>query len=191
MSKRSRLSRDQKRKQKLTTRKNVESESIEPYSGKKYQNPQFAQALFQAEVAIHEADQMSDEQMLDEEVLASLEQLVLDLRGQAPAQQEDGKPAENLISWNIKQRWRAFFQTHPRHSNADLTGIIRTIMHSVKRRSSMRPGGRGYLEFLLGFMAQAGVRVQKLTPEQAESMGSREIAEAVEVPSAGQNEPQP
>jgi hypothetical protein len=179
MSKHSRLSREQKRKRKLAARKPVEA--VEAYSGRKYQGPEFAQALFQAEVAIHEADRMSDEQMLDAEVLASLEDLVLELRGQASARQDD-QPADDVIGLNIKERWRAFFQTRPRHSNSDLAGILRTIMSSVQTRTHMRPGGRGYLEFLRGFLAQAGVRVNKLTAEQADLLEIREVVDSPKLP---------
>src|SRR5262249_49884067 len=129
-----------------------------------------AEALFQAEVAIHEADRIQEGALLDEDVLVGLEDMVLELRGEGRTDVEETDDSEWFLPWNIKKRWQELFENRSRHSNSDLAGILRTIMNSVRIRSSMRPGGRGYLDFLKGYMADLGVRVQKLGKEEAEHL---------------------
>jgi hypothetical protein len=167
MARRDRLSRDQKRKKKLAQRS--KQDGVEPYEGRKYQAPQFAQALFQAEVAIHESDVATGRVMTDREVAKSLETFIRELRGEkappAAAASGEAEAPEDMVVWMIKNHWRDHFATNPRHSDTDLAGILRTILNSLRLRSARSIGDRGYLDFLTGFLGQLGVHVRQISPD--------------------------
>lgn len=169
MSKKKRLSHDQKRQQKLAKQRKL-AERVGPYEGRKYQGERFAQALFLAEKAILECDVITEHELTDAEVERSLEYLVLELRGQKPArlptdfnvERPDGL-RDDMISRKILEFWA---MNHVRHAPADLSGILRTIWNSVRTRHSMGAGPRGYLTFLDGFMTQAGQGYERLEPDE-------------------------
>lgn len=169
MSKKKRLSRDQKRKQKLAQRAKGASGRVEPYEGSKYQEERYAHALFLAEKAILECDFITDHELSDDDVERSLEYLVLELRGQKPAQlptdvnveQPDGT-RDDMISRKILESWAMH---DVRHTPADLSGILRTIWRSVRTRHSTAVGKRGYLTFLDGFLGQMGQSYERISPD--------------------------
>ena len=156
-----RLSRDQKRKKKVTQRQKSNSPAVVPYEGSKYREGQFAEILYRAEVGIREADEMSDNRMTDRDVRQSLEDFILHLRGEsAPSRTQD------MLAWRIQENWKeTVAEQIPRPSNSDLSGVLRTIMGSVDVRTRMTPGGRGYLSFLIGFLGKMGVHVQRVSPD--------------------------
>jgi hypothetical protein len=165
MSSRKKLSHDQKRKKKLAQRS--KTGPIQPYEGRKYQAPQYAEALMQAEIGIHEADVITGRKMVDNDVEKSLAGLVRELRrerlGQPANEAEpasENEPAGDLIAWNIKNHWREFFRTRTQLPPSDLSGILRTIMSSVRTRNSMSLSPRGYLDFFEDFLGQLGVQTR-------------------------------
>jgi hypothetical protein len=173
MARHGKLSRDQKRKQKLAKRAKSQAECIQPYVGTKYKSERFVEPLMRAEMGIYESYVMTDRQLTDAEVVASLEYLIRRLRGEQvepPAQNpqtdgEDGQP-EDLTAWRIQAHWDEFFADHPRPSNADLAGVLRTILNSVDVWSHRGPSARGYLHYLEGFMGKLGFEVEVLRGDE-------------------------
>src|SRR5947209_8458054 len=81
MSKKDRLSRDQKRKAKLSKEnKSHQSWNSLAYQGNKYKNNELAPFFFATESAIYEAWSRSDFLMTDQAVIAGLETLIQQLR---------------------------------------------------------------------------------------------------------------
>ncbi|HEV3263679.1 MAG TPA: hypothetical protein VG013_42985 [Gemmataceae bacterium] len=161
---RKKLSRDQKRKQKLARR--AKGEGVQAYHGNKYKSERFVETIMQAEVGIYESYVMTDRVLTDREVEKSLEYLVLQLRGEQPAPPADNPKAkvegefEDMIAWRIKANWAQLFAEQPRHSNTDLAGVLRTILGSIKVWSRPAPDSRGYLHYIEGFLNQAGIQVE-------------------------------
>lgn len=157
------LSRDQRRRKKLAERRQRRGlePRVTPYEGRKYQGPEFAEVLFIAERAILECFLKTKRALTDNDVLWSLEHLVLELRGQKPTRLPnsyffdlpDGTK-EDLIGLAIKLDWEQFFATEPRLGTHHLCGVLRTIMQSVGTRSAMSNHPQGYLTFLEEFLAQ-------------------------------------
>jgi len=165
---RKKLSRDQKRKKKLAQRQKKVGHAVTPYEGGKYRNDKFVEVVFEAEVAIHEIDRVTQEALTDQQVKHSLEYLVRQLRGEMPPL-PPGNPVmgeaegegEDLVTHRIRTNWEDLLPKlgfHP--SNSDLAGVLRTILDSLNTRTQMTPGGRGYLDFLPGFLGQMGVETE-------------------------------
>lgn len=162
---RRKLSRDQKRKQKLAKR--ARPAGILPYEGNKYRNDRWVPVIMEAEIGILESYKLTDGQLTDRHVQASLEYLVRQLRGIHP-EPPKGNPRtkgadgqfEDLIASRIKDRWFYLFQQESRPAPDDLTGCLRTIMSSVKTWSRPGPNSRGYLSYIDGFLSKAGVRIE-------------------------------
>jgi hypothetical protein len=83
MARRGRLSRDQKRKQKLAKRSRPER--VQPYEGNKYKSDQFTPAVMQAEIGIYESYMMTGRRLTDRQVEKSLDYLIRELRGEQAA----------------------------------------------------------------------------------------------------------
>lgn len=185
MARRSKLSRDQRRKQKLAKRRRVNR--VEPYEGNKYRSERFVEALSEAEIGIYESFVLSDRTLTDHQVRRSLDNLVLELRGEKFHMIVDGNPQvrledgefEDMVCSLIKARWDEFFQDHPRHASSELAGILRSILNSIDCWSRPGPNSRGYLKYLEGFMSKLGVSVEAVAPEQlADDESHGEIADA-------------
>ncbi len=160
------LSRDQKRKQKLARRGS--SQPTQLAGVKKYRAEKYIKAVMRAEMGIHESDVMLHRALTDREVAASLRELILELRSAAANPAEQVKAAEasatlgggaEMIGWNIKRNWQELFATEPRHSDAELAGILDLILDSISNWSSMGRGPRAYLDFIEGFLGRLGVQV--------------------------------
>lgn len=167
--KKRKLSRDQKRKQKLQRRRKGAPKGPQSYRGGKYRSKKYIMALMRAEVGIYETYVMTERQLTDRQVEAGLKSLIHELQSgsvQSAEQRDvvDVKPGAemDLLSWSIKRNWDDLFATQPRHSNADLAGILRTILDSIETWSTPGPDSRGYLSYLEGFLAKAGVKVEKV-----------------------------
>ena len=74
MARRSKLSRDQRRKTKLARRRRTDR--ITPYEGNRYRSERFVQAMLQAEIGIYESYCIAGRRLTDHEVAASLRDLV-------------------------------------------------------------------------------------------------------------------
>jgi len=179
---RKKLSRDQKRKQKLASR--AKGERVQAYRGNKYKSERFVEALMQAEVGIYESYVITDRRLTDREVEKSLEYLILQLRGEQPEPPANNPrvdlegESEDMIAWRIKEHWAELFADKPRHSNSDLAGILRTILGSINVWSRQAAEARGYLHYIEGFLGEMGVHVEVQKP--AEDHGAEEDADAGE-----------
>jgi hypothetical protein len=164
MASRKKLSHDQKRKKKLAERnkaRGLTGNAVTPYEGQKYKEPEYADVLFRTECGIREADEISQRSLTDRQVEASLDLLVRQLRG------ETSTPSTDLIGSRIRAHWAECLPSQPfRLSNDDLTGILRTLLGSVRVRTRMTPGGRGYLEYLTRFLAKLGFNARSVSPEE-------------------------
>jgi len=162
-------SHDQKRKKKLAERrkKSQAVDAVVPYEGNKYREAKFSRILFEAECAIREVDVVTGEEMTDAQVKESLEYFVRRLRGEDPEIPEDAvtdRDEDNprdYLSECIQEHWNDL-QPHLdfRPANADLGGVLRTIIDSLNTRTRVTPGGRGYLLFLGPFLEKAGFRIE-------------------------------
>jgi len=167
--KKKKLSRDQERKQKLQRRRRGMSQEPQPYRGGKYRSKKYVMALMRAEVGIYETYVMTERQLTDGQVEAGLKSLIHELRSGPvqPAEQRDVIDVEpgaemDLLNWSIKRNWDDLFATQPRHSNAELVGILRTILDSIETWSTPGANSQGYLNYLEGFLTKAGVKVEKV-----------------------------
>jgi len=169
MAKKKKLSRDQKRKQKLQRRRRGMSQEPQPYRGGKYRSKKYVMALMRAEVGIYETYVMTERQLTDGQVEAGLKSLIHELRSGPvqPAEQRDVIDVEpgaemDLLNWSIKRNWDDLFATQPRHSNAELVGILRVILDSIETWSTPSTNSQGYLNYLEGFLTKAGVKVEQV-----------------------------
>jgi hypothetical protein len=171
-------SRDQKRKAKLAlrARKQTGSHSIEPYTGRKYQQPHWTPLVFATELPIYEVIQTSDRRLTNETVQAALSQLVLGLRGGLPPTlspdelQPDvviGAEAPFLI-WNIRRHWTTFFQREHTVAVPDLVGVLRTLLNSIQAHQWNTGRDHGYVAFLDKFMERGGVDVTVKTAAEVD-----------------------
>ena len=135
MPKRKRLSRNQKRKQKL--RKRGETKLAAP--SEKYRTEKYVLTIMRAEVGIHATFRITERQLTDGQVRLALRRLIAELRSEpyAPAEVREVVDVregehEDLVVWSIKRNWDDLFATQPRHPNADLIGCLRTILDSIE-----------------------------------------------------------
>lgn len=176
-----RLSRDQKRRQKL--RKRGKAGRAGPR--KKYRTEKYVMTIMRAEMGIYETFQMSERQLTDGQVRLALRQLIAELRS-GPYTPSEAREVveiregeyEDLIIWSIKRNWDDLFATNPRHPNADLIGCLRTILDSIETWTTPGAASQGYLSYLEGFLRQMGVTVEKLPTSEWEEEEEEETAEA-------------
>jgi hypothetical protein len=70
-----------------------------------------------------------------------------------------------MVAHQIKAHWRELFAGRTWHSKSDLSGILRTILSSVKVRSHPGPDSQGYLVFIERFLGKLGVNVRRVNKE--------------------------
>jgi hypothetical protein len=166
--------RKQKRAREVREERREKVAAVVPYSGKRYNQEPFVNALFHAEIGIHEAAAMALGRLTDNDVRRALEYTILAMRkGQLTLdhwQVDDGAGLDGvtLIVWNIGCRWQLLFEDQPSHSRNDLIGILRRILFSVNVWTAEKLGGRGYLKFLAGQMDKLGVSLTQMTEAEAE-----------------------
>jgi hypothetical protein len=172
MSKRKKLSHDQKRKAKLAQKAKRSQHHISlAYKGNKYKTDELVPVHFQTELAIYEAWLRTDREVTDRDVEATVENLVQEMRrGPLPPLAEQGEAApgesdEDLIIGTIRRNWNELFEKEPRPSTEKLIGVLRTILGSIETWSSPSPTSRGYLHYIEGFLKKAGVSVDVLSPD--------------------------
>lgn len=165
MSKRNRLSRDQKRKQKLAERPARERPGAAGHD--RYRSPKFVNVTFETEVGIYEGYVISRREITDYEVELALRQLIVELRT---------TPAAELISANcgeaaadrepvdicVLYRWRDLLDEGKLPQRDDLIGVLGSILRSVDTWRSRSASSRAYLNYLEGFLQQLGVSVQEI-----------------------------
>ena len=174
MAKRNKVQKRRKRKE-LQRRRRAALQELRPYYGNKYKKEKYILAMMEAETGIYETYVMTDRKLTDRDVEAGLKRLIRELRSgpYQPAEERDEvevKPGGEieLLHWNIKRNWDDLFTKQPRHSNAELAGILRTILASIETWSTPSPNSRGYLNYIEGFLTKAGVRVERIYPEDEE-----------------------
>jgi hypothetical protein len=166
MSKKARLSHDQKRKQKLAkrNRRQLPSESL-AYTGNRYKTKELVKPLFETEIGIYEAFVISQQHLTDGDVETELHDLIAELRERpaaeliyAEAADDDDEP-RGLVTTTVFLRWGALLEKGVLPGRDELIGILRTTLGSLETWRSRSASSRGYLNYLQGFMNKMGVRV--------------------------------
>ncbi len=139
------------------------------YHGDKYKTEELVSWVFRAEVGIHETSVMTGRRLTDHDVRAALEEFVVRIRdGMPPLSAESSESGEviqgqnNLVIWSIRRNWQLLLETQPGPGRDKLVGVLRTILGSVEVRESYSRTSRGYLDFIEGFLAKAGVSVESV-----------------------------
>jgi hypothetical protein len=177
MGKNDRLSRDQKRKAKLKKRaeRSRKHESL-AYHGNQYKTPEWVPILHRTEVGVYESYVMSDRTLTDDQVESSFERLIRQLRANphTPIEELDDDEEDNglvdLTMWSIRRNWQILEDRDTLPVREDLIGVVRTLLHSLEIWRSKSMHGRGYLQFVEGFMKQTGVTVEMVDPDQLSNM---------------------
>jgi hypothetical protein len=175
MSKKNRLSRDQKRKAKLAKQAQKTRARMPPsplaYAGNKYKKDEYLPLVAEAEMAVHEVDVVSGKRLRDRHVKAALEQLVLQMRegrleplDDALRLQEGGEA--EAITVNIRRHWEAMSEEAGTFSKDEQIGVLRTLINSVETWTSPNPESRGYLSFVEGFLKEEGLSARLISPEE-------------------------
>ena len=170
MSKRSRLSRDQKRKQKLAKR-GVRERPWAPSSGTdRYRGPRFVEITFQTEVGIYEGYVGSGRKLTDNDVEHDLNQLILDLGGAPVAElihaaPDNEGPERGPAGAMVLFRWQELRDQGMLPPREDLVGVLRSILRSLATWRARSGSSRGYMNYLEGFMRELGVSVQAVSKD--------------------------
>ncbi len=142
------------------------------YSGKKYKTDEFVPIFYRTERGIYESYVMCDRELIDDEVEAAIERLVIQMReGSLPPLHETGVITfteggeEDLIITNIRRNWRILEEKGELPGQDDLIGILRTTLHSLSIWRSQSLDSQGYLRYIEGFMKKLGVSVRQATPD--------------------------
>jgi hypothetical protein len=142
------------------------------YQGNKYKTDELIPWVYRTEVGIYESFVMTHRRLTDHEVRAALEELVLQIRAGLPPIPHDAAEADrviegtqNLVIWNIRQNWHLRARSLPSPGRDALVGVLRTILGSIEVWGSPSPSSRGYLDFIEGFLTEAGVSVEEVSPE--------------------------
>ena len=169
MGKHDHQSRDQKRKAKLKKRaeRSRKHESL-AYSGKKYKTDENTPIFYRTELGIYESYVMTDRELIDEDIEAALESLVIQMReGPLPLFSEpevititEGGE-EDLIITNIRRNWLILEEEGTLPGRDELIGILRSILHSIGIWRSQSLHSRSYLSYIEGFMKKLGVSIRK------------------------------
>jgi hypothetical protein len=181
MSKKKRLSHDQKRKAKLTKRAAKAHPAVDlAYRGNRYKREDLVPIFFQTEMGVYQAYMMSGKTFTDHTVTAALTRLVQQMqRGELPplpegtAEEPIEGGEEDLIIWNIRHNWHQYFESNPHPGTDQLIGILRTTLGSIEVWTTRSRNSRGYLSYLKGFLRQGGVvfdesgsEAEELSPEE-------------------------
>ncbi|MDX1523169.1 MAG: hypothetical protein R3264_16200 [Anaerolineae bacterium] len=102
----------------------------------------------------------------DEAALDRLLQLVSEEDDIEVEEGESLSLIEQFISMNLKQA----FEQHGPLNATDVAGVLDVIKTSVKRWGH-GDHRRGYLTYIEGFLGEAGVRVMKLSKDEAMALG--------------------
>jgi len=143
------------------------------YRGNKYRTEELVPTLFRTETGIYESFVITERELTDHNVRSALERLILQIRrGTLSSPEEIGLDedegegtVEDLVIWNIRRNWQDLFQTEPPPGRSNLVGVLRTILGSIECWGSIAPESRGYLQYIEGFLKNAGVSVEAVGPE--------------------------
>ena len=169
-----RRSRDQKRKNKLAKRNRKARQSMSlAYMGEKYKTDELIPIWMQTEIGIYETFVITDQKLLDQTVVASLEKLIMRLRaGTLPPLTDDAEiyyevgQEEDLVIENIRRRWELYFEDEWRPPKDKLIGILRTILGSIETMRSPGPRSQSYMRHIAGFLTKKlGVSVKRVSAD--------------------------
>ncbi len=174
-------SHDQKRKRKLADerrRARAHEQKSLVYTGNKYKTDELAPAWMHTEVGIYETFVMSDRTMTDQTVAEAIEKLIHLLRNAeaAPALESGGVSyavgaEQDLLIANVRRNWASGFAAGRRPSNDQLTGVLRSLLGTIKLMRTPGPQSQGFLRYSARFLTNnLGVSVQSLTAEQYSQM---------------------
>jgi hypothetical protein len=128
----------------------------------------------QAETAIYEAFFIEDRELTDREVREDVEEVIRYLEKdsfppEARQDEPDGEGSSFLV-WNLGARLRRQWGGERAFRWEDMIGVLRTIVGDILHRTSGAPDSQAYLEYIEGFLAEAGVSVQVVSREEAERL---------------------
>ena len=164
MSKKHRLSRDQRRKVKLE-KKRVRSARFAqveaaPYFGTKYQRDDLIEVYEVIERGIYNAGE-DDPSLCDDDVSAALQFLVEELRNGRSLEMLNLEPIQDTIEIvivaHIVDRWQSQSAFIEPIGRMEWIGVLRTLLGSVETRGEMAMSPRGYLDFLSRFLQRGDV----------------------------------
>ena len=176
MSKKSRLSHDQKRKQKLAKRNRRQPELPSlAYTGNRYKSPEFVEPIFETEQGICDMYVISGREITDDDVEQALLELIDKLRARPAAElifevmPGEGKSLEASLVTLILSHWHNLLEVQQLPPRDDLIGILRTLLGSIEVWRSKSASSRGYLNYLEGFMQRAGYQIRIQSSEDGPS----------------------
>ena len=147
-----RRSRDQKPKAKLVNRSRKQTAG-DPlaYSGKKYQSDRWLPHVAETEQAVYGLIKFSQSRLTNDQVRTAFVQLIEHLRQGQPGPLSDGEPETAFSSgneveflvWNIRRHWRILVEEEGPVAAEDLTGILRTLLHSIQAHAWNTGSGPG------------------------------------------------
>jgi hypothetical protein len=149
--------------------------------GKDYRSERYVMYIMNTETGLLQAGTIEPD-LTDGQVIQALEDLIAQLQTPEGFAQLLTAPLPNnpdssgmesnnkFIQYFVLMNLRLAFERYGPLNAEDTIGILGVIKASVKRWS-VGLHRRGYLTYIEGFLGQIGVRVQKLTPAEAEAMG--------------------
>jgi hypothetical protein len=164
-----RRTRDQKRKKKLNERKQKARQTASlAYTGEKFKKDELVPTWMHAEIGIYETYVMTDRQLVDQTVVAALENLIRQIRAGTLSPREDTSEIsyevgqeEALVIENIRRNWAKHFADEWKPPRDKLVGILRTILGSIETMRSPGPHSQSYMRHIEGFLTKKlGVSVK-------------------------------
>lgn len=166
---------EKKRKKKLAEKKRKarHAESL-AYMGEKYKKEKLIPTWMHTEIGIYQTYVMTDRRIFDQNVVASLERLIRQMRAGAlpplPETEEihyEVGREEDLLIENIRRSWANHFAAEWRPPKDDLIGVLRTILGSIEKVKAPGPRSQSYLRHITGFLTKKlGISVKKLSAER-------------------------
>jgi|GEM_PF-769831 len=144
------------------------------YRGDKYKTEKYVEFMLRTEVGVFEAFLIADRELTDHDVRRGLEDLIRRIRSHTLTLGEgkeheaaSDKPRElrvraneDLVVQMICGNWKQLAEEQPLPGQDGMVGVLRTILGSIEVWSTPSPTSRGYLNYLEGFLEQAGVSVR-------------------------------
>ncbi len=188
MSKKSRPSHAQKRKQKLAKRESRKPQNeSHAFTGNPYRSKAFVKPLYKTEIGIYEGFVISDRKLTDADVQRELQILIERLRSEPmaellypPGTRVKSAEFDGWATTGILHRWGEMFELQTLPDGDDLIGILQTILGSLETWRSRSASSRGYLSYLEGFLTKLGVSVKVIVPDGT-SIPEEQLDELYEV----------
>jgi len=197
MSKKFRLSRDQKRKQKLAKRQSRAGDSTSlAYTGNRYRSKELVGSVFQTDQGIYDAYVLSRRTLTDRDVEQEILGLIDGLHARPAAElifeamPDSGDGWEGTVGSLILQHWGTLLETNGLPARDELIGILRTTLGSIETWRSKSMSSRGYLNFLEGFMHKLGyqIRIESADGDEWPAAAPDELYEIGRIWLAGSSE---